>query len=69
MLGLGLMLGRPTPPLPPILAPDDEFICSEYVAKCLQQVGIAIRWDANGFLAPGDFATDPKIHAIARFET
>ena len=68
-IAMRVMLGRARRPLPPILAPDNEFICSEYVAKCLQQAGIEVRWDANGFLAPGDFARDPKIHAIARFQT
>lgn len=68
-IALRVMLGRAKRPLPPILAPDNEFICSEYVAKCLQQVGIEVRWDAVGFLAPEDFARDPKIHAVARFQT
>lgn len=68
-IALRVMLGRARRPLPSPLAPDDEFICSEYVAKCLEQVGIRISWDAKGFLAPGDFAKDPKIHAVARFQT
>lgn len=68
-IALRIMLGRAKRPLPPILAPDNEFICSEYVAKCLQQVGIEVRWDAVGFLAPEDFARDPKIHAVACFQT
>jgi hypothetical protein len=54
---------------PSRLAPRDEFICSEYVAKCLARVGIDIAWDGVGFIAPADFARDPKMRAIARFET
>jgi hypothetical protein len=60
-------LGRRRKPLPPMLAPDGEFICSEYVAKCLEQVGIRIPWDGQGYIAPGDIAADPKLQAIAQF--
>ena len=60
-------LGRRRKPLPPMLAPDDEFICSEYVAKCFEQVGIRIPWDGKGYMAPGDIAADPKVEAIAQF--
>ena len=64
-----VMLGRTGLKMPPALAPDDEFICSEYVAKCLEQVGIHIPWDGRGFIAPGDFATAPEVEALARFQT
>jgi hypothetical protein len=62
-----ILLGRSRRPMPPILAPDDEFICSEYVAKCFERVGIAIAWDGAGFIAPGDIALDAKIEAVAQF--
>jgi hypothetical protein len=62
-----VMLGRSRRRLPKILAPDDEFICSEYVAKCFEQVGIEIAWDGAGFISPGDIALDPKMNAVARF--
>ncbi len=55
--------------LPPSLGPDDEFICSEYVAKCYENVGIEVPWDKMGFIAPADFARDPKVHALARIST
>jgi hypothetical protein len=55
--------------MPPSLGPDDEFICSEYVAKCYENVGIEVPWDKMGFIAPADFARDPKIHALARIST
>ena len=54
---------------PRMLLPDDEFICSEYVAKCFEKVGIEIKWDGLGFIAPADFAFDPKVRAVAQFET
>ena len=64
-----IMLGRTGMKTPRILAPRDEFICSEYVAKCFETLGIDIAWDGSGFIAPGDFARDPKMHAVARFKT
>ena len=64
-----ILLGRTRIRTPKPLAPKDEFICSEYVAKCFETVGIPIGWDGAGFIAPADFARDPKMHAIARFKT
>ncbi len=64
-----IMLGRTRTKTPKRLAPENEFICSEYVAKCFEVVGINIVWDGAGFVAPADFARDPKMRAIARFQT
>jgi hypothetical protein len=64
-----ILLGRTKVKTPKPLAPKDEFICSEYVARCFATVGIEIGWDGAGFIAPADFARDAKIHAVARFET
>jgi|SRR5471030_1621309 hypothetical protein len=64
-----IMLGRTRVKTPTRLAPDDEFICSEYVAKCYETIGIEIAWDGAGFIAPADFARDPKMHAVAQFKT
>ncbi len=47
------------------IAPDEEFICSEYVARCYEQVGISVKWDKLGFIAPADFAEDPDIELVA----
>ena len=55
--------------MPKSLGPKDEFICSEYVARCFDKIEIQIAWDGLGFIAPADFAKDPKIHAVARFRT
>jgi hypothetical protein len=52
--------------MPRLLAPEDEFICSEYVAECLKRVEIDIQWNGRGFIAPGDFAADPRIKPVAR---
>lgn len=52
--------------LPRMIETDDEYICSEYIGRCYEAVGIKVPWDGRGFLAPGDFAADPKLEAIAR---
>jgi hypothetical protein len=57
--GLGMKMPRQ-------LLPDDEFICSEYLAECYRHIGIEIRWDGRGFIAPADFAKDAKVEAIGR---
>jgi hypothetical protein len=51
------------------LKPKDEFICSEYVDRCYRKVGVEIPWDGKGFIAPADIANDPKVRAVARFQT
>ena len=43
----------------------DQFICSEYLAKCFEAVGIKIAPDIEGFIAPADIANDPKV--VAKF--
>ena len=67
-IGLRIALGRFERRLPKTLGPKDEFICSEYVARCFAAVGIKIHWDRLGFIAPADFANDPKVKAIAQFK-
>ncbi len=47
------------------IAPDREFICSEYVARCYAQVGLEIKWNQLGFVAPADFAADPNFDLVA----
>ena len=64
-----ILLGRIGTKTPRRLKPHDEFICSEYVARCFEILGIDIAWDGAGFVAPADFAKDPKMHAVARFKT
>jgi hypothetical protein len=68
-IGLRVALGRFERRAPKFMGPSDAFICSEYVAKCFERIGIKIPWDGHGFIAPCDFANDPKINAIARFRT
>jgi hypothetical protein len=50
------------------LLPDDEFICSEFVAKAFEEAGLKIPWDGLGFIAPSDFADDPKLTALAQVD-
>jgi hypothetical protein len=67
-IALRIALGRLDTRLHPS-RPKDEFICSEYVAGCLGEVGLKVRWDGLGFIAPSDFAADPQIDAVAQFKT
>ncbi len=61
-----LAAGRFATKMPRLIEHDDEFICSEYVAECLKRAGIEIPWDGLGFIAPEDFAADPRIKPVAR---
>jgi hypothetical protein len=64
-----ICLGSLNRTMPKSLGPRNEFICSEYAAKCFKAVGIEIVWDGLGFIAPADFALDPNTRAIAQFKT
>jgi hypothetical protein len=66
---LRVALGRFDLRLNPSLGPKDEFICSEYVARCFHAVGLEIPWDGLGFIAPADFGCDPRIEAVAQIQT
>jgi hypothetical protein len=68
-IGLRISLGALGRKMPRSLGPRDEFICSEYVAQCFAAIGIQIAWDREGFIAPADFANDPKVKAVARLRT
>jgi hypothetical protein len=68
-IAIRIFLGRFNVKLPPGLGPDDEFICSEYVAKTFESVGIEFQWDGCGFIAPSDIAADPRVTAIAQVRT
>ena len=46
------------------LNPQNQFICSEYVAKCLEVIGVEIAPDQEGFIAPADIANDSKVEAV-----
>ena len=64
-----IAMGRFERRMPRTLGPKDEFICSEYVARCLKAVGLEVPWDGLGFIAPADFACDPRIDAVAQIRT
>ncbi len=51
-----------------MLLPDDEFICSEFVAKAFDAARVKIPWDGLGFIAPSDFANDPAVVPIAQVD-
>ncbi len=43
---------------------DREFICSEYVYRCYSSIGIEIKWDKRGFIAPSNFAEDDNFELL-----
>jgi hypothetical protein len=43
------------------LEPTKAYICSEFVAKCFDAVGIDLAPDREGFMAPADIAADPDV--------
>lgn len=53
---------------PRMLLPDDEFICSEFVAKAYEAAGVKIPWDGLGFIAPSDFALDPDVVPLGQVD-
>jgi hypothetical protein len=45
------------------------FICSEYAYECFKSVGIIIDYNPIGFIAPADFAHNPKVEPLHFIET
>lgn len=43
------------------LSHDEEYICSEFVHRCYKEVGISIKHNKKGFIAPSDFSRDKKM--------
>ncbi|HEY5289146.1 MAG TPA: hypothetical protein VIJ59_03835 [Caulobacteraceae bacterium] len=68
-IGLRIAVGRFAVKMPRSLGPRDEYICSEYVAKCFAAAGVDIEWDGLGFIAPCDFANDPAVKALTQIKT
>lgn len=65
-IGARIALGAFGIRVPRMATPDDEYFCSEYLAECYKRIGIEIPWDGRGFIAPDNFAADPRIAAVAR---
>lgn len=65
-IGLRILAGALNIRVPGRLNPDDEFICSEYVAKAYERLGILFPWDGRGFIAPDDIAKAPPVQPIAQ---
>jgi hypothetical protein len=68
-IALRVAAGRLNVRMPGRLSPDDEFVCSEYVARCYAHIGLPVPWDGLGFVAPADFANDPALSAVAQVAT
>ncbi|HEY2359106.1 MAG TPA: hypothetical protein VGH86_16775 [Phenylobacterium sp.] len=50
--------------MPDVLKPSNAYICSEYADVCYRALGIEIARSRPHFVAPADFANDPKVKAI-----
>ncbi len=59
-----IALGLADIELPGELQPTSAYICSEFVAKCYEAVGIELAPDKRGFMAPADIAADPNIQTL-----
>jgi len=46
------------------LDPTRAYICSEYVAKSYEAMGLTLAPDKAGYIAPADIANDPKVFAV-----
>lgn len=68
-IALRIVAGRFHRRLHRSLGPKNAFICSEYVARCLETVGVKVPWDGLGFIAPADIARDPRMDAVALIRT
>jgi len=51
------------------LAPQREFICSEYAQACFQSIGVNIDYNRLGFIAPADFATHSRVDLICYIQS
>lgn len=67
-IALRIALGRFAVRQPKPLQPKGEYICSEYVAKCYEKVGILFPWDGLGFIGPADIAQAPPLEAVAQIQ-
>ena len=68
-IALRIIVGRFRRKLHPSLGPKNEFICSEYAARCMEAISVEIPWDGLGFMAPANFADDRRIEAVAQVRT
>jgi hypothetical protein len=50
--------------MPGELEPTKAYICSEFVAKCFDAIGIDLAPDREGFMAPANIAADPNVVAV-----
>lgn len=61
-----IVAGRLDRRMPRLLESDDEFICSEFIYRCYQQLGIEVPWSGLGFIGPDAFARADEINPVAR---
>jgi hypothetical protein len=65
MIGATIAAGLAGFALPAKLKPSNAYICSEYADVCYRTLGITIARKRPNFIAPADFANDPKVDGVA----
>ena len=67
-IGLRIALGRLNAAMP---SPGGRrrILCSEYIAKCSESIGLPIARNGQGFITPADIAKDARIVAEAQIQT
>jgi hypothetical protein len=68
-IALRVLAGWVNVRLAPLTISADEYICSEFVAECLAQAGLQVRWDGLGFIAPSDYLDDPAVKLVGVIQT
>ena len=63
-IGMRIAAGLLHQNLPGHLEPQNAYVCSEYVAKCYEAMGIVLAPNDAGFMSPADIANDPKVSAV-----
>lgn len=66
MIAVNMAAGLAGIELPDTMKPSNAFICSEYADACYRELGIEVGRKVHHFVAPADFANDPKVRPIVR---
>jgi len=64
MIATELAAGLAGVKIPGFMKPSNAYICSEYADICYRALGIQIQRVRPDFIAPADFANDPKVKPV-----
>jgi hypothetical protein len=68
MIGATIAAGLAGLDMPAQLKPSNAYICSEYADVCYRTLDITIARKRPNFIAPADFANDPRVEAVATIQ-